>query len=147
MRPSLLPPSLRDYTDRGTVTETVVPFTAGMALLHPAMRRTDRLFEIIDSAACAIARPQAPGDLELTALFRDTSEAHSRSRALQRPIKAFGSPSFRSERSSTGGQAGSGLLGGIGDTRTGFQGLLICCGRFDDSPLIRQQEKARMRLC
>jgi hypothetical protein len=30
------------------------------------MRRTDRLFEIIDPAACAIAGPQSPGDLELT---------------------------------------------------------------------------------
>src|ERR1700716_1107899 len=37
-----------------------------MALSHPAMRRTDRLFQIIDPAACAIARPQTPGDLELT---------------------------------------------------------------------------------
>src|ERR1700704_5059597 len=37
-----------------------------MSLPHPAMRRTDRLFQIINPAACAIARPQAPGDLELT---------------------------------------------------------------------------------
>src|SRR5438874_5710553 len=37
-----------------------------MALPHPAMRCTDRLFEIINPAACAIARSQAPGDLELT---------------------------------------------------------------------------------
>src|SRR5438045_9368187 len=37
-----------------------------MALSHPAMRRPDRLFEIINPAACAIARSQAPGDLELT---------------------------------------------------------------------------------
>src|SRR5260370_7243645 len=40
-------------------------FAAGMALSHPAMRRTYRLFEIINPAACAIAGPQAPGDLEL----------------------------------------------------------------------------------
>ena len=37
-----------------------------MALSHPAMCRTDRLFQIINPAACAIACPQAPGDLELT---------------------------------------------------------------------------------
>src|SRR5205823_6414606 len=37
-----------------------------MALPHPAMRCTDRLLEIINPAACAIARSQAPGDLELT---------------------------------------------------------------------------------
>src|SRR5258708_6696697 len=36
-----------------------------MALSHPAMRGTYRLFHIIDPAACAIAGPQAPGDLEL----------------------------------------------------------------------------------
>src|ERR1700730_3104403 len=37
-----------------------------MALSHPAMCCTDRLFQIINPAACAIACPQAPGDLELT---------------------------------------------------------------------------------
>jgi hypothetical protein len=35
-----------------------------MALSHPAMCRTDRLFQIINPAACAIACPQAPGDLD-----------------------------------------------------------------------------------
>ena len=35
MRPSLLPPSLRDYTDRGTVTETVVPGDAADVVTRP----------------------------------------------------------------------------------------------------------------
>src|SRR5262249_49597416 len=49
-----------------------------IALSHPAMARTDRLFEIIDSAPRAIADPQAPGDLELaprTLGGRDDREA------------------------------------------------------------------------
>jgi len=40
-------------------------FTTSITLSHPAMGRTDRLFEIIDPARWAIASAQAPGDLEL----------------------------------------------------------------------------------
>src|SRR5258708_30932760 len=39
--------------------------SASIALPHPAMRRTDRLFEIVDPAAGAIAGAQAQRDLEL----------------------------------------------------------------------------------
>jgi hypothetical protein len=40
-------------------------FRASIALCRPAMRRTDRFFEIIDPARWTIASAQAPGDLEL----------------------------------------------------------------------------------
>src|SRR6266851_2026180 len=40
-------------------------FCTSIALSHPAMGRTDRLFEIIDPARRAIAGAQAPGNLEL----------------------------------------------------------------------------------
>ena len=40
-------------------------FSTSIALPHPAMGRTDRLFEIIDPARWAIAGAQAPGNLEL----------------------------------------------------------------------------------
>ena len=42
-------------------------FRASIALSRPAMRRTDRFFEIIDPARWAIASAQAPGDLETRA--------------------------------------------------------------------------------
>src|ERR1700751_309467 len=40
-------------------------FRASIALSRPAMRRTDRFFEIIDPARWTIASAQAPSDLEL----------------------------------------------------------------------------------
>jgi len=40
-------------------------FSTGIALSHPAVGRTDRLFEIIDPARWAIAGAQAPSNLEL----------------------------------------------------------------------------------
>src|SRR5437868_8668084 len=54
MRPSLLPPSLRDYTDRGTVTETVVPGDAADVVTRPPSCR-------VSASTMLVPRPNLAG--------------------------------------------------------------------------------------